>query len=120
MLREFRDFVNRGNVVTIAVGLAMALYFQKIVDAILEGVINPLVAAIFGESNFTDVGFYVRDARISIGLVIDAAISFVLVAFILFLIVKAYNKYVAAPEAAAGPTEVELLAQIRDELAARR
>ena len=42
MLKEFKDFVNKGNVVTIAVGLVMALYFQKIVDAVLDGVINPI------------------------------------------------------------------------------
>lgn len=128
MLKEFKDFINKGNVVTIAVGLVLALYFQKIVDAVLDGVINPLIAAIFGEGNFTQIGFNIRTyddgtppARISIGLVIDAAISFVAVAFFLFLVVKAYNKYGAAPEAQepAGPTEIDLLTQIRDELARR-
>lgn len=118
MLKEFKDFVNRGNVVTIAVGLILALYFQKIVDALLNGVINPIIAAIFGESNFTDIGFDVGDARISIGLVIDAAISFILVAFILFLIVKAYNRFVAAPDATA-ETELSVLMEIRDQLASR-
>ena len=49
-LDEFKDFVNRGDVVTIAVGLVMALYFTKIVDAVLNGVINPIIAAIFGET----------------------------------------------------------------------
>ena len=116
---EFRDFINKGDVVTIAVGLIIALYFAKIVDAVLVGVINPIIAAIFGESDFTSIGFNVGDARISIGLVIDAAISFVVVACILFLIVKAYNHWKREEEAMAGPTEVELLAEIRDELRAR-
>jgi large conductance mechanosensitive channel len=121
VLREFKDFINKGNVVTIAVGLVMALYFQKIVDAILDGVINPLIAAIFGESNFQDIGFDVGDARVSIGLVIDAIISFLAVAFFLFLVVKAYNRYAAAPEGQepAGPTEIDLLTEIRDSLANR-
>lgn len=119
MLQEFKDFVNKGNVLTIAVGLIMALYFAKIVDAVLNGVINPIVAAIFGESTYSAIGFDIGDARISIGLVIDAAISFVVVAFILFLIVKAYNQYVKKDEAAAGPTETELLIQIRDLLQSR-
>lgn len=121
MLNEFKDFINKGNVVTIAVGLVMALYFQKIVDAVLDGVINPLIAALFGESTFTAIGFGVGDARISIGLVIDAVISFIAVAFFLFLVIKAYNRYSAAPEAQApaGPTEIDLLIQIRDELARR-
>ena len=118
MLNEFKAFINKGNVVMIAVGLILALYFAKIVDAVLNGVINPIIAAIFGESNFQDIGFDIGDARISIGLVIDAAISFVVVAFILFLIVKAYNKW-KGPEEAGGPTEIELLTEIRDALRSR-
>lgn len=121
---EFKDFVNKGDVVTIAVGLIMALYFAKIVDALLDGVINPIIAAIFGESNFTEIGFDIGDARISIGLVIDAIISFIAVALILFLIVKAYNKMQAKmlreKGPAALPPDVELLTEIRDELRARR
>ena len=77
MLAEFKEFIRKGDVVTIAVGLIMALYFAKIVDAVLNGVINPIIAAIFGESNYSTIGFDIGDARISIGLVIDAAISFV-------------------------------------------
>ena len=120
MFREYKDFVNRGNVVTIAVGLVMALYFQKIVEALLDGVIIPIIAAIFGETSFEDIGFDIGDARISIGLVIDAAISFVVVAFILFLVVKAYNSYVAKPdEEVTGDTELSLLTEIRDELRSR-
>jgi large conductance mechanosensitive channel len=116
VLGEYKDFINKGDVVTIAVGLIMALYFAKIVDALLIGVINPIISAIFGKSNYQDIGFDIGDARISIGLVIDAAISFIAVAFILFLIIKAYNAYVAKPAEEAGPTEVELLTEIRDSL----
>jgi large conductance mechanosensitive channel len=118
-LAEFKEFISKGDVVTIAVGLIIALYFAKIVDALLNGVINPIIAAIFGESNFTNIGFNIGDARISIGLVIDAAISFVVVAFILFLMIKAYNRY-KGPAEPGGPTEAELLAEIRDELRAQR
>jgi len=116
MVEEFKEFLNKGNVMTIAVGLIMALYFQKIVEALLDGVINPIVAAIFGESTFTNVGFNVGDARISIGLLIDAIISFIIVAFILFLIIKGYNKMMAKNEEEAGPSEVDLLTEIRDSL----
>ena len=120
MMNEFKEFVNKGNVVTIAVGLIMALYFQKIVEALLDGVVNPIIAAIFGKSNFTEIGFKIGEARISIGLVIDAAISFVAVAFILFLLVRAYNKMKGPEEDEdAGPSEIELLTQIRDSLQSR-
>ena len=50
LIKDFGDFINKGNVITIAVGLVMALYFQKIVDAVMVGVINPIIAAIFGKS----------------------------------------------------------------------
>lgn len=122
MLQEFKDFINRGNVVMIAVGLVMALYFQEIVNAVLDGVLNPIIAAIFGKSNFTEIGFDLGEARISIGLVIDALIKFVLVAFFLFLIVKAYNKYVAKPEVEedAPEPQIALLTEIRDLLARRQ
>ena len=120
MWDEFKDFINKGDVVTIAVGLIMALYFQKIVEAVLDGVINPIIAAIFGETDFTGIGFGLGDAFISIGLVIDAIISFVVVAFILFLIVKAYNKFKASQPAPPPPAEIVLLTEIRDELRAQR
>lgn len=117
MLAEFKEFISRGDIVMIAVGLIMALYFAKIVDALLVGVINPIIAAIFGKSNFQQIGFDIGDARISIGLVIDAAISFVVVAFVLYLIVKAYNK-MKSDDGDASPTQVELLTEIRDQLRA--
>ncbi len=119
MLDEFKEFINKGDVVTIAVGLILALYFQKIVEALLDGVINPIIAAIFGKTSFTEIGFDIGDARISIGLVIDAAISFVSVAFILYLILKAYNAWRKPQEAVSGPTEIELLTEIRDALRSR-
>ena len=116
MMEEFKAFVEKGNILAIAVGLIMALYFQKIVEALLDGVINPIIAAIFGESSFTQIGFDIGDARISIGLVIDAAISFVAVAFILFLMVRQYNKMKQPEEADSGPSEIDLLTEIRDSL----
>lgn len=114
MVAEFKEFISKGDIVMIAVGLIMALYFQKIVEALIDGVINPIIAAIFGKSSFTAIGFDVGDARISVGLVIDAAISFVVVAFVLYLVVKAYNHM--RSESETGPTEVELLTEIRDQL----
>jgi len=119
MMTEFKEFIDKGDVVTIAVGLILAIYFGKIVDAILVGVINPIIAAIFGESDYRNVGFDIGDARISIGLVIDAAISFVVVAFILFLLIKAYNKSQGPAAEDDGPSEVELLTEIRDSLRTR-
>jgi len=123
MIQEFKDFINKGDVVTIAVGLVMALYFKAIVDAIIAGLITPIIAAIFGRSDITQVGtFTINGADFSLGLVLKAVIDFVLVAIVLFVIVKAYNSWKGEEEAddePAGPTEVELLTQIRDELRTR-
>jgi large conductance mechanosensitive channel len=120
MIAEFKDFISKGDVVMIAVALVLALYFKTIVDKIIEGVITPILAAIFGESNYAGIGFELGDAFVSIGLVIGAVIDFVAVAFILFLVVKAYNRWKgAAEEEDAGPTEVELLTEIRDALRTR-
>jgi large conductance mechanosensitive channel len=114
---EYRDFINQGNVITVAVGLVMALYFKSIVDAFINGVIMPIVSAIVGEESFEDVDFGIGSATIEVGLVIQAIIMFVVVAFILFLIIKAYNTYIAKPEDEVGAeTEVSLLTEIRDEL----
>ncbi len=127
MLDEFKDFINKGDVVTVAVGLVMALYFKTIVDSIIEGIINPIIAAIFGKTNFTEIGFTINDARFSIGLVINAIISFLAVAFLLFWIIKAYNHMKARAIAEKGPEDPEspgadivLLTEIRDELRASR
>ena len=95
---EYRDFINQGNVITIAVGLVMALYFKTIVDAFINGVIMPIVSAIFGEENFDDIDFGIGDATIEVGLVIQAIIMFLVVAFVLFLIIKAYNTHIAKPD----------------------
>jgi large conductance mechanosensitive channel len=97
---EYRDFINQGNVVTVAVGLVMALYFKSIVDAFINGIIMPIVSA-----------------TLEIGLVIQAIIMFLVVALVLFLIIRAYNTYIAKPQDEVGTdTELSLLTEIRDEL----
>jgi large conductance mechanosensitive channel len=122
MIDEFKAFINKGDVVTIAVGLVLALYFKQIVDKFIEGIITPILAAIFGEPNYASIGFDLGDAFVSIGLVLGAVIDFVVVALILFLLIRAYNQWKGVePEedAEPGPTEVELLTEIRDSLRSR-
>lgn len=116
-LAEFRAFIEERDVITIAIGLIMALYTKAIVDAILEGILFPVISAIFGKGNIAEIGFDLGDARISIGLVITAIINFVLVALLLFLIVRVWSKVYV--KKAAGPSETDLLVEIRDELRRR-
>ncbi len=97
----------------------MALFFKDIIDAVVDGVIMPIISAIVGEPDFSDIGFDIGEARISIGLVLRALLIFLVVAFVLYLIVKLYNKYVAKPgDEVAGDTELSLLTEIRDGLRA--
>ena len=119
MVAEFKAFIMKGDIIMIAVGLVMALYFKSIIDQIIAGVITPIIAAIVGESSLANFGFDIGDARISIGLVIQAVIDFILVALVLFFIVKAYNHWKQKEDEDAGPTEVELLTEIRDALRSR-
>ena len=74
------------------------------------------LAAIFGKANIVDIGFTINHARFSIGLVINAVISFVVVGFILFLIVKAYNAWRRTPDDEGADTELSVLREIREEL----
>ncbi len=117
---EFKEFINKGNVVDLAVAVVLGTAFTQLVNSVVNGVFNPLLAAITGKANFSEFGFDIGDSRISIGTVIDAAINFLLVALALFLIVKAYNRMRAkAEETSAGPTELDILSDIRDELRRR-
>ena len=125
MLKGFREFIMRGNVVDLAVGIVIGVAFGAVVTAFVNGIINPLIAAIFGKPNLDSVGtFTINNAHFSIGVVLTALVNFVLVAAaIYFFVVLPVNAMGARYEKPApedtGPTEVELLAQIRDELRAR-
>jgi large conductance mechanosensitive channel len=116
---EFKEFINRGNLVELAIAFTLTLFFVPVVNAIVDGVLLNLIAAIFGQPNFDAIGIDVGDSRLLIGTVITALVNFVIVAFVCFLIVKAYNA-TKAPADDAGPTEIELLTEIRDELRSGR
>jgi large conductance mechanosensitive channel len=118
MLKEFKEFALRGNVLDVTVGLVLALAFTGVVNALIHGVLMPIVAALFGEPNFDAITIGVGDrGEILIGSLITAVVNFLLIAWVLFLVVRAANRVrTPAPEVEAGPTEVELLTQIRDSL----
>jgi large conductance mechanosensitive channel len=122
-MKGFKDFLMRGNVVDLAVAVVIGIAILNLINSLVEWVINPLIAAIFGEPDLTSVGtFQINGANFSIGEVLTALINFVLIAAaVYFLIVLPMNKIkerMAKPEEAAAPTEVELLTEIRDALAA--
>ena len=139
MVQEFKTFIARGNVLDLAVGVIIGAAFGKIVTSLTESVIMPVVGWLFGGLDFTNkfvqLGAVPGDykgsltsyaelkaagvAMIGYGEFITQLISFAILAWIIFLIVKAANKASPPAEAPAGPSEVELLAEIRDELKKR-
>ncbi|WP_053207592.1 large conductance mechanosensitive channel protein MscL [Jiangella muralis] len=125
MLKGFRDFISRGNVVDLAVAVVIGAAFTAIVNALVEGFINPLIAAIFGQPNLAAVGnFTINEADFSIGLILAAIFNFLCVAAaIYFFIVVPINKMrerrLEEPEAeeeVVPAEEILLLREIRDAL----
>lgn len=121
MLKEFKDFVSRGNLVEIAVGLVMALAFKAVVDAFIGGLVMPLVAAIFGQPSFDDLTFTVNGAEFLYGTVITQIVTFLAIAAALFFfVVRPLNTWHARraagdePGSEAPPEDVALLREIRD------
>lgn len=126
MLKEFKDFLMKGNLLEIAIGLILALKFKDVVDSLVADILTPVIGALGGQPNLGALTIHVGDARIAYGAFLNTVISFVIVGFVLFLIVKAYNRMVAlagrkgeTEETPEDSAEVVLLREIRDQLAAR-
>lgn len=143
MIREFRDFIAKGNVMDLAVGIIIGAAFTAIVNSLVADIINPVIGLIVGGVDFSNLywvmsgevpanaGLQVaRDSGAAVfawGAFVTAVINFLIIAFVVFLLVKAVNRIKdaamrreqAVPGAPAGPTQEELLTQIRDLLAAR-
>jgi large conductance mechanosensitive channel len=128
--KEFKDFIAQGNFIDLAIAVLVGGAFAPVVNNFVNNVVLQFVALIFGKPNFDSVGFTIGDkvdadtgavgTFIGIGSVITALINFLIIMLVAFLIVKAYNKIKQPPETASGPTEVELLTEIRDSLRARQ
>lgn len=126
MLGEFKEFVNRGNFVDLAVGFVMGVAITTVVQALVNRVIMPAIGMIFGESNFDNLltfGEAVGEDGVpigSFGAVITALVTFLAVALVLYLIVRAYNRLQRRkpdePEPEAEAEDIVLLRQIRDAL----
>ena len=127
MIQGFKDFISRGNVVELAVGVIIGASFKNIVDALVDGIINPLIAAVIGKPDFSDAFILTLNGTdVKFGVLITAVINFLLMAFAIYLcIVVPMNKLAAlrtAKEKAekdAAPKisdEVQLLTEIRDAL----
>jgi large conductance mechanosensitive channel len=130
MVSEFREFAMRGNVVDIAVGIVMGSAFGKIVSSFVADVLMPPIGIILGGVDFSDLAVTLRAAAdgadavlLKYGQFIQTVVDFLIIAFAIFLVVKAMNsvkkKEEAAPEAPPAPSKEEvLLTEIRDALRA--
>ena len=122
--QEFKDFVNRGNLVTIAVAFVLGAAFKTVIDSVTgtpenAGLVGGVLGAIFGgdQPNFNDRGVTVNGSFIPLGAFLSSVLNFLLIALVVFLIVKAYNAFKRKEDT--GPTEIELLTEIRDALRER-
>ena len=119
MLKEFRDFINRGNVVDLAIAVIIGGAFGAIVTSLVNDIIMPLVGVIIGGLDFASLSIQVGDATIMYGSFIQAIVNFLIIAFVLFLIVRSLNKLQKQQEEAPAPppeppAEEKLLTEIRD------
>ena len=118
MLKEFKEFAMKGNIVDLAVAVIIGGAFGKIVTALTDSLIMPIIAMILGKGGMSEVSFSVGDTIFPIGKFLQAVIDFILIAFVLFLIIKAMNAAKKKEEAAtaATPEDIQLLREIRDSL----
>jgi large conductance mechanosensitive channel len=119
VLKEFKEFLTKGNLIEIAVGLILALAFKTVVDSVVADLLTPIVAAIGGQPDFSSLTIHLGDGRIRYGSFINAVISFLIVGFVLFLVMKAYNAIRRDTPPPEPDEEILLLREIRDSLRSR-
>jgi large conductance mechanosensitive channel len=139
MLREFRDFIARGNVLDLAVAVIIGAAFATITTSLTQDIIMPVIGAIFGGADFANCfillgpvpeGFTgsmesyadlkkAGAAVLGIGQFATVVLNFLILAFVVFLLVRTANRLTGRGKEAPGPTEAELLTEIRDELKKR-
>ncbi len=124
MLKEFRDFIAKGNVIDLAVAVIIGAAFGAIVKSIVDDILMPLIGIVIGGIDFKSLAVNVGSATLTYGNFLQALVNFLAIAFVLFLIIRSINKAKAkpapAPAAPPEPTAQEkLLAEIRDLLKKR-
>lgn len=122
IIKEFRDFAMRGNVLDLAIGVVIGAAFGKIVTSLVSDVLMPALGLILGKLDFSTLSFTIGEASIKYGLFLQSVVDFVIVAFCIFMIVKQINRFKKAsppPVPEAPKAEIALLSEIRDLLKTR-
>lgn len=124
VVREFRDFIARGHVIMLAVGFIMGAAFASLVTSVVEDLIMPIIAIPFGQPDFSELMIEVNGSVIRYGSFFTALTVFLLTSTgVFFFIVKPYNLWAerrGVEDEATGPSEVDLLIEIRDVLRSRQ
>lgn len=128
MVSEFKEFINRGNVVDLAVAVVLGAAFGAVVTSFVDDVLMQILAAVGGQPDFSSLTIDIGDGQIRYGAFLTALVSFIIIAWAVFLVVKAINKMQTMRMRGATPVEEEpaptpdqaLLMEIRDLLAAQQ
>ena len=122
-VKEFKEFAIKGNVIDLAIGVILAAAFGKIIAALTESIIMPIISMFLGKAKFTDIAYTVNGTVFPVGILIQAVIDFILVALVLFMIIKGINRMNRKKSAAVGEPKApeytlseKLLMEIRDSL----
>lgn len=105
MLKEFKEFISRGNVLDLAIGVIIGSAFTAIVTSLVENLINPLIGIFLGKIDLSNLVFSIGEAHFKFGAFLNSIINFLIIAFVVFLIVKAVNK--ALPKKEEEPADPE-------------
>jgi len=125
IISEFKEFAVKGSLIDMAVGIIIGAATGKMVSALVDNILMPIIGAFMGGVNFEDLSIKIGDAAIGYGAFIQATIDFIIIAFVIFMILKAINKMKAAAEEEKAaepeedPADVALLSEIRDLLKQR-
>jgi len=115
MIKEFKKFISRGNVVDLAVGVVVGGAFSKIVTSLVDNIIMPLVGIIIGGIDFTKLSFTIFDVKVQYGIFLQNVVDFLIIAFCIFIVVKLINKITNKEEKKpTKPNQEVILEEIRD------
>ncbi len=117
--KEFRDFISKGNVLDMAVGVIIGGAFGKIVSSLVDNILMPLIGLIIGGLDFSKLAIKVKDAEIAYGLFIQNVVDFLIIALCIFFFIKLFSKLKKKKEEEPAPApaeEILLLREIRDSL----
>lgn len=121
LLKEFRDFAMKGNVLDLAVGVVIGSAFGKIVSSLVSDILMPVIGLILGKVDFSTLAVTIGSSRIAYGMFLQSVVDFVIVAFCIFMLIKQANRFKKPAPAPIleTPADIRLLTEIRDALRSR-